>query len=256
MTDKQATVDKIHDDVKGHDADESFTQRQIRTTAEVAANNAYDAVKEAERAFQDAVILSPIDGIVTQAIQIPGQTVGSSDIIARIVDTSAIYFDTDADEADISKISMGLPAEVILDSYPDKVFKGTVDQILPQVKTTSQGATVVTIRIKLDQTDIFFVDGLTGQASIITEETKNVLTIPQEALREDSTVIVSSDQGLRPQKVAPGIRSDTDVEIKEGLKEGEKVLLNPPAPGSNFTNGRGGNPLGGIFRFLGGGRGR
>ena len=73
------------------------------------------------------------------------------------------------------------------------------------------------------------------------------MTIPQEALREDNTVVVQQGQALQSQKVTPGIRSDTDVEIKEGLQENEKVLLSPPLSG--LPGRRGGNPLGRIFRF-------
>lgn len=242
LRDKQATADKVIDDIhlfqygNGGFANvgtpnETMTQRQLRTTAEVSRDNAFDSIKAVQRDFQDTVIISPIGGLVTSAIQVPNQTVTGADLIAQVVDTGAIYFDSDIDEADISKIKVGLPAEVILDAYPDSVFTGTVDQILPQTKTTSQGATVVTIRIRLDNPAITFVNGLTGQASIIIESAKNALTIPQEALREDNTVVLQQGQALRFQKVTPGIRSDTDVEIKEGLQENESVLLSPPSNG-------------------------
>ncbi len=56
---------------------------------------------------------------------------------------------------------------------------------------------------------------------------KNVLAIPQEALKSDNTVLVQTPQGLKVVKVEPGFRSDTDVEIKSGLKEGDTVVLNP-----------------------------
>lgn len=258
LRDKQATVDKVLDDIHlfqyGNGgfanvgtANETMTQRQLRTTAEVARDNAFDSIKASQRDFQDSVIISPIGGLVTQAIQVPNQTVTGADLIAQVVDISAIYFDTDVDEADISKISTGLPAEITLDAYPDSVFTGTVDQILPQTKTTSQGATIVTIRIKLDNPTITFVNGLTGQAAIVIESAKNTLTIPQEALRDDNTVVVQQGQALRSQKVTSGIRSDTDVEIKDGLQENENVLLSPPSNG--LPQRRGGNPLGRIFRF-------
>ncbi len=264
LRDKQATTDKVLDDIHlfqyGNGgfanvgtANETMTQRQLRTTAEVSRDNAFDSIKAIQRDFQDTVIISPIGGLVTSAIQVPNQTVTGADLIAQVVDTSAVYFDTDIDEADISKIKVGLPAEVILDAYPDSIFTGTVDQILPQTKATSQGATVVTIRIILDDPVTPFINGLTGQASIIIESAKNAFTIPQEALREDDTVIVQQGQTLRPQKVTPGIRSDTEVEIKEGLKEGEQILLNPPAPGSNLINRQNRNPLSGLLRFVGGG---
>lgn len=251
LRDKQAIAQKAEDDVKDHSSDESFAQKVTRTTAQTARDSAFDSVKAARRAFQDAVILSPINGIVTQAIQISGQTVGGADLIAQVVDMSSIYFDTDIDEADISKISTGLPVEVTLDAYPDQIFKGIVDQILPQTKTTSSGATVITSRIKLDGPKFTFINGLSGQASVITSEQKNALTIPQEALREDNSVLLQTTAGIRPKKVTPGIRSDTDVEIKEGLDENGKVVLNPPANGLFNRNS---NPLQRLFRSFGGGR--
>ncbi|KKQ85517.1 MAG: Efflux transporter, RND family, MFP subunit [Candidatus Daviesbacteria bacterium GW2011_GWB1_39_5] len=252
LRDKQAIAQKAEDDVKDHSSDESFAQKVTRTTAQAARDSAFDNVKAAQRAFQDAVIISPLDGIVTQAIETVGQSVSGTDLIVQIVDNSAVYFDTDIDEADISKLSEGQPAEVILDAYPDKIFKGSVEQILPQTKSTSTGATVITARIKLDESKMEFINGLNGQASVILSEQKNVLTIPQEALREDNTVLIQTPDGVRSQKVVPGIRSDTDVEIKEGLKEEDRVVLNPPAQG--IPNNRARNPLQGILRIGGGGR--
>ncbi len=229
LRDKQAIVDKIHDDVKDHDKDESFTQKQNRTTAEVARDNAYDEIKAARRAFQDAVLISPIGGIITQVNFISGQNVSVADLIVQIVDNSSIYFDTDIDEADIGKVSKDQISEITLDAYSDKIFKGVVDQILPQTKTTSSGATVVTVRIKLLDSPTTFVNGLSGQAIITLESKTNVLTIPLESLREDQTVVVEENNHQLVKKVKKGISSDLDIEILEGLNEGEKVLLNPPA---------------------------
>ncbi len=235
LRDKQAIVDKALDDVKDHSKDETFTQRQIRTTAEVGRDNAVDSVKAAQRAFQDAVITSPIDGVVTQVIQVPGQTVSPQDLIVQVVDTSNIYFNTDVDESDISKISLNLPSDISLDAYPNQKFKGVVDQILPQTKTTSSGATVVTVRIILDKPKIVFVNGLSGQASIISATSLSTLTIPQESLRDNNSVVASENNKLVEKKVEAGISSDTDVEIKKGLREGEKVLLNPLAVGAKLN---------------------
>lgn len=253
LRDKQAIVDKTLDDVKDHSSDETFTQKQTRTTAQVARDNAYDSVKEAQRAFQDAVIVSPIAGTVTQAsISVPGQNVSTSDLIAQVVDFSGLYFDTDIDESDISKISLGQSAEVTLDSYPEKILKGVVSEIIPQTKTTSSGATVITVRINLNKPEITPVNGLSGQTSIILSEAKNVLTVPQEALREDNAVFVQTTQGLRMEKVEVGIKSDTDVEIKKGLNENERILLNPPSQGTRINQNR--NPIqSAIFRVFGGG---
>lgn len=238
LRDKQAIVDKTLDDVKDHAKDETYAQRKDRTTAEAARDNAFDAVKEAQRAFSDAVIYSPLSGLATQTSGVPAQTVSSSDLIAQVVDTSQVTFNTDIDEADIGKISVGQQAEVTLDAFEGETFQGLVDQIIPQTKTTSSGATVVTVKIILSQAPKTFINGLSGQASIILSESKNALTIPLEALREDGSVFVSDGQSLKPVKVTVGIRSDTDVEIKEGLNENDKVLLNPPSTGNNLNQRR------------------
>lgn len=252
LRDKQAIVDKVHDDVKDHDKDETFTQKQSRTTAEVAKDNAFDEVKKAQRAFQDAIIFSPISGVVTKADIVPGQIVASSDIIAQIVDISEKYFDTDIDEADIGKISPVLVAEVTLDAYPGQTFYGNVDQILPVTKTTSSGAAVVTTRIKLLNFPDNFVAGLNGQASIIIDEKTDVLVIPQEALKSDNSVIIQNKNGrLEQKKVEIGISSDTDIEIISGLQEGEQVVKNPPA---QINGNSSPNPLNRVLRMFRGGR--
>lgn len=248
LKDKQATAQKIEDDVKDHDKDETFTQKATRTTAQAARDSAFDGVKEARRAFQDAVLISPINGIVTQAVSVSGQNVSSIDTIVQIVDFSQIFFDSDIDETDISKISLGQITQVSLDGNPDEIFNGTVSEIIPQTKTTSSGATVITVRISLDNPEITPINGLSGQASITIDEAKNVLILPQEALRDDNTVFVQTAQGLNPVKVETGIKSDTDIEIKKGLNLEENVLLNPSSEGSKINQG--GNPLQNIILRL------
>ena len=250
--DKQAIAEKVEDEVKNHSSDETFSQKATRTTAQAVRDSAYDEVKAAQKALDDANLYTPIAGIITQAPFVTGQNVSASDLIAQVVDFTSIYFDSEIDEADIGKILLKQKAEVTLDAYVDKVFKGEVSQIIPQTKTTSSGATVVTVRIKLETSELTPINGLSGQASIILSEAKNVLTIPQEALRGDNAVFIQTGKGTNVKKVTPGIKSDTDVEIKEGLNEGDKVFLNPPASGNGLNRNRG--LFGGVLRFLGGGR--
>lgn len=228
LRDKQAAAEKVEDDVKDHSKDETFTQKASRSTAQVARDNAFDEVKAAEKALQDAYLLTPIAGIVTKAPFVAGQNVSASDVIVQIVDFSQIYFDTEIDESDIGKIALGQKAEVTLDAYADKVFEGIVNQIIPQTETTSSGATVVKVRIKLTDPDITPINGLSGQAEILLSEAKNALIIPIEALGEDNVVILQNKKGQQKVKVLPGIQSDTDVEIKEGLREGDKIWSNFP----------------------------
>jgi RND family efflux transporter MFP subunit len=241
LRDKQATVDKVINDIHlsqyGNGgfsnigtANETETQKQTRVAAEAARDSAVDTVKEAGTALQDAVIFAPISGVVTKADPIPGQNVAVTDLIAQIVDDSEIKFNADVDEGDISKVSVGQQVDFTLNAYPDRTFMGVVEQITPTTKTTTSGATVVPVKIGFNAAGINFVAGLNGDVNIITSQAQNVLVIPSESLKEDNTVIVKKGNGsLEQRPVEPGVRSDTQVEIKSGLYEGERVVTNPPA---------------------------
>lgn len=238
LKEKQAALQKVIDDIHlfqyGNGgfsnvgtANETQTQRSTRMAAEAAANNANDAVRAARRAFVDNVLNSPMDGMITQVNFIEGQNVGPTDTIIQVVDDSEIYFDAEVDESDIAQVSINQKAEVSLNSYPDRVFKGFVSEIIPHTKTTSSGATVVVVRINLGQPGIKFIADTNGQADIITEEKFSVLTIPQEALVSDKEVYVKEGNGYKKVNVETGIQTDTEVEIKSGLAENQEVVINP-----------------------------
>lgn len=247
LADKDAAAKKIEDDVKDHTKDESFTQKMQRTAAQAARDSAYDSVKSAQRAFQDAVITSPIEGIITQTPILTGQFVSSSDTIVQIVNwIGGVYFNTEVDEADIAKISVGQPVDITLNAYEDKIFTGKVDEILPQTKTTSSGATIVTVRVKLEQAPDQLIANLNGQASIIITQVDNALGVPQEAVINDDQVVVQTVSGLETRIVKTGIKSDTDIEIVEGLNEHDQVLTNP-AIFVTPVNNRSTNPFNRIF---------
>lgn len=256
LRDKQAIVDKTLDDIKNHSSDETLTQRQTRTTAEVAKDNAYDNVRDAQRALKDATLSSPINGVVTKVGAISGASVTSSDTIIQVVDKSSIYFEAEIDEADIDKIKLDQLAEVTLNSSGDKVFKGKIDKIIPVTKTTSSGSTVIVVRIDLGNPEMTFVPGITGQASIITAEAKNILTVSQDALVSKDEVYIQINGNVLLEKIETGFMGDSDIEVKFGLKEGERVVVNPASVSPNTRTGGGiGSVIGRLFGVQRGGGG-
>ncbi|MDP2638494.1 MAG: efflux RND transporter periplasmic adaptor subunit [Candidatus Levybacteria bacterium] len=224
LRDKRAIVDKIKDDLKDV-SEESYTQRQTRTTAEVAQDNAYDSVLAAKRAFQDAVMIAPINGIIAKADVVSGEVVSPTDIIVRIVDFSGIVFEAEVDEADIGKVKLSQKADITLNAYGEKVLKGVVMEISPQAETTSNGATIVIVKILLSDQLVKNIVGLNGQVDITTSE-KNTLSIPIDSLQDDNSVLIMSKDGPKKQKVEVGIMTDTEVEILKGLKEGDRIIVN------------------------------
>lgn len=228
LRDREAAVQKVLDDVKGHSADESFAQKTLRTSAEVARDNAYDAVRAAQAAFRNSVITAPFAGVVTNEITVvPGQNVTAADRIALVSDFTEVAFEADIDESEIGKVALGQEVEISLDSYEDEVFSGRIAQIMPSVVTGTTGATTVKVKIILDGTAVNKIYGLNGTADIVTAKKSGVLTIPLEALYTEDEVIVERNGKLEVVKVKTGISSDTSIEILDGLASGERVVTNP-----------------------------
>lgn len=238
LRDKQASVDKVLDDIhlfqygqggfaNVNTENETMTQKQLRTTAEVARDNAADSLKVTQKNLSDTYITSPLSGIITSSPFVVGQVVGSSDTIIELADLSSLVFEAEVDETDSGKLNLGMAVEVTLDAYPNRIFSGTLDQISLKTKSLSSGATVVIAKVKFTDVNILFIDGLSGQASFILSEAKNSLSIPVEAMKDDNTVVIKTEKGTEERKVTKGISSDTDIEIKDGLDEDDKVVLNP-----------------------------
>lgn len=238
LRDKQATLDKTLDDIHlfqyGNGGfgnvgtpNETMTQMTTRTTAEVLKDNAYDSVKAAQEALNNAVIFAPFSGLVTKVEVVSGQTVSPTDLVTQVVDTSELYFDGEVDESDISRISMGQKANITLNAYPDKQFPGTISQIKPTTKTATSGATVVIVRIKLENPEIIFIADLNGQVEIEVSKATNILTIPQDALVDEKYVYTTDGKGFKKVEIKTGVSSDSDIEITEGVDESQKIVKNP-----------------------------
>jgi RND family efflux transporter MFP subunit len=233
---KDATAKRVEDDVKENENDENFTQQEERTAAQKARDNAFDDIKAAQRAFQDAYIYAPLSGIVTKADPNVGQIVSAADVIAQIVDESEYVFEAEVDESDLGQIQLGQAADITLNSYPDQTFKASVSKITPTTETTDSGGTVVIVKLALGKPAINFVSGINGQAEIITNQKNDVLIIPLEALMENEQSSSSNDEvyikkgdTFEKVKVETGIQSDIEVEVKSGLSPGDQVVTNPQA---------------------------
>ncbi|MBX4205697.1 efflux RND transporter periplasmic adaptor subunit [Candidatus Microgenomates bacterium] len=233
LKDKEAQLAVIYDNLKGHDSDETLVQKQTRTTAEVAKNNAYDTVRAAQNALANSSVYSPIAGIITkQDLMEAGQNVSAADLVAQVVNFNQFVFQVDVDESDISKIVLGQKAKVTLNAYQDKEFSGHISEIAAITKTSTNGATTITVKIVLDSKDLAKIADLSGAADIITQERTNVLTIPQDAVVEEKYVYVKSNKKIERKEVQLGIYSDTNVEVISGINENDEILINP----SSFSN--------------------
>ncbi len=159
--------------------------------AQVNANKAQ--VKQAAAALSTAEtnlaytrILSPVDGIVVSRSVDVGQTVAASfqtpTLFNIAQDLTKMQIDTNIAEADVGRIKVGQDVDFTVDAYPDITFKGRVGQIRI-APITIQNVVTYDVVIVVDNQQLKLMPGMTANVSVIVDEKKDVLKVPNAALR-------------------------------------------------------------------------
>jgi len=255
----EASLEKVYDDIKGHDTDETFAMKETRTKAEVAKDNAYDNLKNAQASLSVAslnyrmaspLILAPISGTVGSVGLANGMVLGGSSNqssttsssqtrVAVIVTEGNPIASFNVSEIDIPKVKQGQKAIVTLDSIADKTFTGKVVGV-DRVGVTSSGVTNYPVLVQLDNSSSEILPNMSASVNIILETKTDVLTVPNTALVENSgeyNVQILQNGKVVNVPVKVGISSDSLTEIVSGLKEGDEVITGTvSSASSNRTN--------------------
>jgi RND family efflux transporter MFP subunit len=214
-----------------------------RAAAQAAVVAAQQAVNVARGAVDDATILAPIDGTVfLNAAGVPGAdgktpvaSAGSAVSFAAapfsVVDLNGSTFVAEVDEADVDRLKVGMTANVTLDSFPGKAIKTTVIRISPASQPTATGGTIFPVELALQDTGKNILIGMKGDATIEVSSIKGAMTIPVEALFNESGknfVYRVVDTKLVKTDITVGATTDTEVEVLSGLSKGAVVALSGP----------------------------
>lgn len=222
----EATVDKIHDDLKNKATTETYTERNTRTTAEADKDYYYDAFRTAEYNLTNATLTAPFNGIVTYAAYPAGVNVLSTQTEIELVNPDTIYFNATADQSEIIKLSQGQQVNVVFDSYPEKTFTGKVAFLGLTPKPGETGANYK-IKVVIDQnqeTTVLRI-GMTGDAKFILSQKENVLYLPPKFVNSDTKgKYVKLDKKKNKTYIKTGLEGEERIEITEGLKQGDMVF--------------------------------
>ena len=206
------------------------------------------ALDQSEDLLSKTRITSPIDGVVIQVEIKVGETViaGTTNIpgstMMVIADPSETLTEVQVDEADIAQVREGQKADIFTAAYPDTPLAGTIQSIatVARAKPGQQSLSFL-VKILLDEQDTMSIrPGMSVRADIYTESSEETLAVPVQAVRyeeeldeeakgkdEQAFVFVMEDGKAVRRDVETGISSDSDQEIREGLKEGEMVVSGP-----------------------------
>lgn len=196
------------------------------------------ALERYETDLRYATITSPMDGLVLSRDVEVGDAVSSilvlgsqATLVMTLGDVSEVYVLGKVDEADIGKVYMGQRARIVVESFKDKSFDGKVTKISPLGKE-KDNVTTFEVRVSIQNPGGELKTNMTANAEIILEEKKGVLLVAESAVLYDKDRRPSlevpdprADGGKRKVAVRLGISNGVKTELVEGLKEGDKVVL-------------------------------
>ena len=175
--------------------------------------------------FEKAPIESPLGGIICRVYVDIGSNVTVQTPIALVADMVKAEIDLDVPESYLPKISPGQKAVIEVDAYPGEQFTGKVVRISPMIDLQTRTAP---IEICIDNKDLRLQSGTFAKVELILEEHRSYPVILKESVigRVDPMyVYVIEDGRASLRKVTLGIRKGAYVEVLEGLREGDSVVI-------------------------------
>ncbi len=180
-------------------------------------------------------IRSPIDGTVTQRLDVMkvgntvtpvGGVIESTDSSMFVVeDLDTLMLRVNVPERELAKLSVGQSAELTFDAVPSRTFAGKISLISPYVN--AETATFA-VRIHVTETGGLLRPGMFARVAIVYERKPDALQIPRTALLDGDgppKVFVVKDGKAAERAVKLGLSNGAWIEITDGLKDGEQVVV-------------------------------
>lgn len=169
---------------------------------------------------------APRDGVVLERNAIEGMRAQPGDVLFRVADTSVVWAVIDVAERDLGALQIGQPVIVRARSYPGREFAGRISVIYPQVNKDTRTAR---LRIELPNPDFALLPDMYVDAEIDSGNPQAVLAVPESAVLDTGTrqaVFIDKGEGrFEPRDIKLGHRGGGYVEVREGVTEGEPVVV-------------------------------
>jgi len=194
--------------------------------------------------FDYCVVRAPFSGVVTTKDAQVGEILSPLSAgggftrtgVGTIVDMDSLEIDVDVNEAYIGRIKPGMPADAVLDAYPDWKIPAHVVAIVP---TADRGKATIKVRVALEKKDARVVPDMGARVSFLEEKPKASASVPQGVLvpataivQRDghSVVFVLDGSRVRQRTVSPAAQTYGDLRLlPAAVKPGDSVVVSPPA---------------------------
>nr|WP_256448771.1 efflux RND transporter periplasmic adaptor subunit [Falsochrobactrum sp. TDYN1] len=224
----QSTIDQADAELAMADADVKALGAQIRQQEAQLASDKVD--------LGYTKIYSPMDGTVVDQSAKEGETlnaVQSAPTVVTVADLKVMTVEAQVSEADISKLTPGMPVYFTLLGQPEKRFTGTLRQIKPTPETTNNVVLYFALFDVPNPTGELMIN-MSAQVYFVLEQADDVLLVPTSALNhsreggeepQTSVDVVDTNGVVVKRSVEIGVRNRVQAEVKSGLEEGDQVVV-------------------------------
>jgi Cu(I)/Ag(I) efflux system membrane fusion protein len=169
---------------------------------------------------------APAGGVVLEKKAVAGMRFMPGEMLYQIADTGGVWVIADVFERDIAALKVGQKANVSINAFPEKAFEGRIAYIYPTLNAQTR---TVPVRVELPNPGGLLRPAMYANVEFGAGSTAKVVTVPTSAVIDSGTrqtVIVQKAEGrFEPREVKLGVRGDDYVEVREGVKEGELVVV-------------------------------
>ena len=169
---------------------------------------------------------SPVAGIVTEKKAIQGMRFMPGEALYQVADLSLVWVVADVFEQDIGLVKSGAKAKVMINAYPGKAFEGTISYVYPTLNAQTR---TVPVRVELANPGLLLKPAMFAQVELPVGAKGQVVTVPTSAVIDSGArqiVLIQQGEGrFEPREVKLGAGSDNHVEVLEGVREGEQVVV-------------------------------
>jgi RND family efflux transporter MFP subunit len=180
-----------------------------------------NTLKVKRRQLEKMTIVAQFDGVVSKVFARPGDLISSGAPIAILIANNRTV-EAKISEENFSNIKEGQKASVRFLGYGDWLYEAKVTKILPTADPETQRY-IVHLEVKIEPEKL--IPGITGEVSIIVGERQSDANIPRRAYFNNKNVYVVEKGKVKLRTIKPGFVSETLVEVLEGLKAGELVIV-------------------------------
>jgi Cu(I)/Ag(I) efflux system membrane fusion protein len=178
------------------------------------------------RSGGNLVITSPANAVVVEKTIVQGARFGAGETILRLADLSTVWLVANVPASSATGISIGQQASFRSQTLPGETFSGQVAFVQPIIDPQTR---TLAVRIELPNPTGVLRPGLFGDVTLVLDPSAAVLTVPRSAVLDSGTrqvVLVQVAEGrFEPRTVVVGQRSGDRIEIREGVREGERVVV-------------------------------